>query len=205
MYEEHPYRGVAQGRQISPDNTPWRRRICRQEQDDRNHKASAVARKDKIKYRIEPLKERNSWAGCRVDGRNVHVWGDGWSMTESAKRLIQEAKNCRIDGGSPKFNYGGGDGNREWAAEMNGGSDVDDRCISEAIEKAGGSKVTCEKTAAPLLTQAFRAQYGTREGRLTGNCWAKADGIGCDVFMESSGCEWIGDSIWQKIWSSCKK
>jgi hypothetical protein len=47
-----------------------------------------------------------------------------------------------------------------------------------------------------------------RERRLTGNCWAKSDGIGCGVFIEGSGCELIGDDIWeyyQKIRSSCKK
>lgn len=114
-----------------------------------NWKAGGVAHKDKIRYLTEPLKQRNSWAGCKVDGRNVHVWGGGWSTTDSGKRLIEEAKNCGIDAGSPKFNYGGGDDNREWTAEMNEGSDVDNKCISEAIEKAGGPKVICEKTAPP--------------------------------------------------------
>ncbi|KAM6509344.1 hypothetical protein FSOLCH5_012345 [Fusarium solani] len=209
-----------------------------------NWKAGGVAHKDKIGYRIEPLKERNSWAGCKVDRRNVRVWGGGWSTTDSGKRLIEEAKNCGIDAGSPKFNYGGGDDNREWTAEMNGASDVDDKCISEAIEKAGGPKVTCEKTAppppppkpfepkydcqgsglcgGPLLqvkhcdyavnrlrrNRADPTWYGTQERRLTGNCWAKSDGIGCGVFIEGSGCELIGDDIWeyyQKIRSSCKK
>ncbi|KAI8656100.1 Peptidase-S8 domain-containing protein [Fusarium keratoplasticum] len=228
-----------------------------------NWKAGGVAHKDKIRYLTEPLKQRNSWAGCKVDGRNVHVWGGGWSTTDSGKRLIEEAKNCGIDAGSPKFNYGGGDDNREWTAEMNEGSDVDNKCISEAIEKAGGPKVICEKTAppppppkpfepkydcqgsglcgGPLLqvkhcdyavnrlrrNRADPTWYGTqqaqdisvrhpettliilnREGRLTGNCWAKSDGIGCGVFIEGSGCELIGDDIWeyyQKIRSSCKK
>ncbi|KAJ4249972.1 hypothetical protein NW757_007401 [Fusarium falciforme] len=208
-----------------------------------NWKAGGVARKDKIGYRIEALKERNSWTGCKVDGCNVHVWG-GWSTTDSGKRLIEEAKNCGIDAGSPKFNYGGGDDNRKWTEEMNGGSDVDEKCISEAIEKAGGPKVICEKTAppppppkpfepkydcqgsglcgGPLLqvkhcdyavnrlrrNRADPTWYGTQEGRLTGNCWAKADGIGCGVFIEGNGCELIGDDVWeyyQKIRSSCKK
>ncbi|KAM6515729.1 hypothetical protein FALCPG4_013942 [Fusarium falciforme] len=210
-----------------------------------NWEAGGVAHKDKIGYRIEALKERNSWTGCKVDGCNVHVWGGGWTTTDSGKRLIEEAKNCGIDAGSPKFNYGGVDDNREWTEEMNGGSDVDEKCISEAIEKAGGPKVICEKTApppppppkpfepkydcqgsglcgGPLLqvkhcdyavnrlrrNRADPTWYGTQEGRLTGNCWAKADGIGCGVFMEGSGCELIGDDVWeyyQKIRSSCKK
>ncbi|EEU42151.1 uncharacterized protein NECHADRAFT_86113 [Fusarium vanettenii 77-13-4] len=146
-----------------------------------------------------------------------------------------------------KFNYGGDGDNREWTAEMNGGSDVEDKCISEAIEKAGGPKVAYEKAAppppppkpfepkydcqgsglcgGPLLqvkhcdyavnrlrrNQADPTWYGTQEGRLTRNCWAKSDGIGSGVFLEGSGCELIGDDIWEhyqkirSLWKKCGK
>ncbi|KAF4987777.1 hypothetical protein FDECE_15315, partial [Fusarium decemcellulare] len=103
-----------------------------------NWKAGGAAVKDKVAYRMEPLKERKTWAACKVDDRKVYVWGGGWSTTDSGKKFIDEAGKCGIE--SPKFSYGGGDDNREWTAEMNGKNDVDAKCISEAIDRAGGGK-----------------------------------------------------------------
>ncbi|KAJ4325218.1 hypothetical protein N0V84_003600 [Fusarium piperis] len=131
-------------------------------------------------------------------------------MTDSRQSLIEETKNCGIDAGSPKFNHGGGNDNREWTVKMSGGSGVDDKCISGAIEKAGVPKVNCEKTAPPPPPpKPLGPKYDLRRPPSTRrNCWARADGLGCGVFIEGSGCEMNGDDIWeyyQKIRCSCKK
>ncbi|KAF4991135.1 hypothetical protein FDECE_14138, partial [Fusarium decemcellulare] len=51
--------------------------------------------------------------------------------------------------------------------------------------------------------------YGTYNNQLTGNCWAKSDGLGCGVFIEGKDCQLIGDDLWewfQKIRSAgCDK
>ncbi|KAF4948582.1 hypothetical protein FSARC_13702 [Fusarium sarcochroum] len=126
-----------------------------------NFKAGGVAKKGQLKYHMElskarPAASKGVFAGCKVDtnfvrprftASKVRVWGVGWSTSDIGKRFGKEAAECgfqNIDAAF-HFKYEGSDDDREWSAELEGHVNVDEKCIAEAIEKAGGPKMTYEK------------------------------------------------------------